>query len=333
MGHGTAGARRRTRRGAARRALPALAAVALLAGCGLGLGGHHTKDPTPKPRITPRRDAFVGFYSPEAGSLVGTGTILSVRFNRTITDRAAVERHITVTARPAAAVTGHWFGARRLDLRPARYWRPGSRVTLHLRLRGVRGAPNTYGSQAKDVTFTIGRDQRSTADAATHTLTVLRDGRLLRTLPMTAGSPQHTTYNGIMVIAEKYLRTRMNSRTVGFGGEYDIPDVPHAMRLTDSGTFVHGNYWSPADVFGAENVSHGCIGLLDTRGPARTPAGDDGRDGSDGGGTPAGWFFARSLIGDVITVVHSDDRTVSPDNGMSGWNLDWTAWRSGSALR
>jgi len=38
----------------------------------------------------------------------------------------------------------------------------------------------------------------------------------------------------------------MNGRTVGFGGEYDIPDVPHAMRLTTSGTFVHGNYWSPS---------------------------------------------------------------------------------------
>ena len=38
--------------------------------------------------------------------------------------------------------------------------------------------------------------------------------------------------------------TRMNSQTVGFGGEYDIPDVPHAMKLTDSGTFLHGNYWA-----------------------------------------------------------------------------------------
>ena len=39
--------------------------------------------------------------------------------------------------------------------------------------------------------------------------------------------------------------TRMNGDTVGFGGEYDIPDVPHAMRLTTSGTFLHGNYWAP----------------------------------------------------------------------------------------
>jgi peptide/nickel transport system substrate-binding protein len=51
-----------------------------------------------------------------------------------------------------------------------------------------------------------------------------------------------------MVIAEKDQTTRMNGATVGFTdndgkGEYDIPDVPHAMRLSSSGTFIHGNYW------------------------------------------------------------------------------------------
>ncbi len=93
----------------------------------------------------------------------------------------------------------------------------------------------------------------------------------------------------------------VSRRTVGFGGEYDIPDVPHAVRLTDSGTFLHGNYWSPADTFGRENVSHGCVGLRDVKG--------------GGSETPAGWFFDRSLIGDVVEVVGSDDAVVAPDNG------------------
>ncbi|MFC4030805.1 Ig-like domain-containing protein [Streptomyces polygonati] len=335
MADRTADAGRRALGAAARRLMALAAAASLLVGCGVGLGGHDAKDDRVARGTAPPRDGFIGFFTPEAGSVVGTGMILSLRFNRTITDRAAVERRITVTARPAVTVAGHWFGSRRLDLRPADYWRPGSRVTLHLRLRGVRGAPNTYGGQSKDVTFTIGRDQRSTADAASHTLTVRRDGQLLRTLPMTAGAPDHTTYNGIMVISEKYARTRMNGRTVGFGGEYDIPDVPHAMRLTDSGTFVHGNYWSPPDVFGTDNVSHGCIGLRDVRDPGEA-AGQDDPDDPDrvfGGRTPAGWFFDRSMVGDVITVTGSDDRTVAAGNGMGGWNLGWSAWRSGSALR
>ena len=47
-----------------------------------------------------------------------------------------------------------------------------------------------------------------------------------------------------MVISEKLPVTRMNGETVGYGGEYDIKDVPHAIRLTTSGTFIHGNYWA-----------------------------------------------------------------------------------------
>jgi lipoprotein-anchoring transpeptidase ErfK/SrfK len=263
--------------------------------------------------------AFIGFYEPENGDTVGTGMIVSLRFNRPVADRAAVERAVAVTARPAVRVLGHWFGSQRLDLRPQDYWKPGAKVTLALRLRDVEGAPGVYGTQSKDVHFTIGRDQRSTVDAEAHTMTVRRGGDVLRTLPVSAGAPAHTTYDGVMVIAEKLAITRMDGSTVGFGGEYDIPDVPHAMRLTDSGTFVHGNYWGAPGVFGNINTSHGCIGLQDVKG--------------GGTGTPAGWFFTHSLVGDPIRVVNSHDRTVAADNGMSGWNLSWRQWTAGSALR
>jgi lipoprotein-anchoring transpeptidase ErfK/SrfK len=301
-------------------AVALLLVAALATGCGSGAGADSKDARAAAVRTTAPRDTFIGYFSPEKDSTVGAGMIISLRFNRTITDRAAVERGITATADPAVRVAAHWFGDRRLDLRPADYWRAGTRVTLHLRLRNVQGAPGSYGIQAKDVSFTIGRDQRSTADAAAHTMTVYRDGKVFRTLPITAGSPQHTTYNGVMVIAEKYVRTRMNGRTVGFGGEYDIPDVPHAMRLTTSGTFVHGNYWSPRGVFGTSNVSHGCIGLRDTK------------SGTAPEQTPAAWFYEESLIGDPVQVVGSQDRTVAPDNGLSGWNLSWAQWLSGSAL-
>jgi hypothetical protein len=49
--------------------------------------------------------------------------------------------------------------------------------------------------------------------------------------------------------------------------------------------------------------------------------------------TPAGWFFDRSLIGDVVEVVNSQDKTVAPDNGLGGWNMDWKAWKAGGAVK
>ena len=258
---------------------------------------------------------FIGYVSPENRSTVGTGMIVSLEFNRAIEDRAAVERAVHVTSQPPVEIRPHWFGGGRLDFRPEHYWEPGTRVTVALRLRDVEGAPGVYGLQYKTFSFTVGRSQVSLVDAAAHTMQVRRDGELLATVPITAGAPRTTTYNGKMVVTEMLEVTRMNSRTVGFGGEYDIPDVPHALRLTDSGTFLHGNYWAP-DAPGRVNVSHGCVGLRDVKGGS-----------SD---TPAGWFFDRSLVGDVVEVVHSDDKKVAPDNGLGGWNMSWKQWKAGS---
>ncbi|WP_240969132.1 Ig-like domain-containing protein [Streptomyces sp. HNM0575] len=267
-------------------------------------------------KAQPRR--FIGFFTPEHRQTVGTGMILSIRFNRPIIERAAVERGIRVSASPPVKVAPHWFGTSRVDFRPEEFWEPGTRVTLDLRLRGVRAAPDVYGVQHKRVHFTVGRDQRSVVDARRHTMTVTRNGRVVETLPVTTGSAKNPTYAGDMVISEKFKVTRMNARTVGFGGEYDIDDVPHAMRLTDSGTFLHGNYWASKRTFGRANVSHGCIGLRDRKG------GDPG--------SPAGAFFRDSLTGDVITVKNSGERTVAPGNGLSGWNMGWSQWTAGSAL-
>ena len=263
-------------------------------------------------------ERFIGYVTPEDRSTVGTGMIVSLEFNREIENRAAVERAIRVEAKPAVAIRPHWFGKDRVDFRPETYWKTGTKVTVDLRLRDVEGAPGVYGLQYKSFSFTVGRSQVSLVDAAAHTMQVRRDGDLLATVPITAGAPKTTTYNGKMVVTEMLEVTRMNSRTVGFGGEYDIPDVPHAMRLTDSGTFLHGNYWAPSS-FGNTNVSHGCVGLKDVKGGS-----------SD---TPAGWFFDRSLIGDVIEVVHSNDKKVAPDNGLGGWNMGWKEWKAGGAVK
>ncbi|WP_329123100.1 L,D-transpeptidase [Streptomyces sp. NBC_01465] len=261
---------------------------------------------------------FIGYFKPENNSTVGTGMIVSFDFNRSVENRAAVERAIRVTSQPPVDVVGHWFGDRRLDFRPEQYWKPGTKVSIDMRLRDVQAATGVYGIQQKTVGFTVGRSQVSTVDADAHTMTVRRDGKVLQTLPVTAGAPSRTTYNGKMVVSELYDVTRMNGQTVGFGGEYDIPDVPHAMRLTNSGTFLHGNYWASSGTFGSANTSHGCVSLRDVKGGS-----------SD---TPAGWFFDRTLVGDVVEVINSHDKTVAPDNGLGGWNLDWGQWKAGSAL-
>ncbi|MEU8570031.1 Ig-like domain-containing protein [Streptomyces pathocidini] len=261
------------------------------------------------------KNTFIGYFTPENGQTVGVGMPLSIRFSRGITDPEAVEQAIKVTAEPSVPIEGHWFGNDRLDFRPEKYWARGTKVTLSLNLDGVEGRPGVYGKQAKEVAFTIGRSQVSTVDAKKKTMTVVRDGKVIKTIPITSGAPATTTYNGQMVISEKHKVTRMNGDTVGFGGEYDIKDVPHAMRLSTSGTFIHGNYWAGSWTFGRANVSHGCVGLEDSRG-ARNK------------GTPAAWFYDRSIIGDVVIVKNSKDKQIKPDNGLNAWNMDWDEWKA-----
>ncbi|AYN40872.1 hypothetical protein D9753_20520 [Streptomyces dangxiongensis] len=265
-------------------------------------------------------NSFIGTYTPDSGTTVGVGMPVSFTFDKAITDKKAVQSHIAVNSSSGQQVVGHWFGDRRLDFRPQEYWKAGSKVTMKVDLDGVEGAKGVYGVQKKNVSFSVGRSQVSTVDAGTQTMTVVRDGKTFRSVPISAGSAQHTTYNGQMVVSEKFVQTRMNGSTVGFGGEYDIADVPHAMRLTSSGTFIHGNYWYDKGnpPFGREGTSHGCVGLADVQGAQ--------------GATSAKWFYDNTLVGDVVIVKNSPDATVAPDNGLNGWNMSWSAWTAGSAV-
>ncbi|MGW7384467.1 L,D-transpeptidase [Streptomyces sp. NPDC054794] len=263
--------------------------------------------------VSPAND-FIGHLSPLDGSTVGVGMPVRFDFGRAIINKAAVESRIQVSSSSGQRVVGHWFNDHRLDFRPENYWKPGSTVTVGLTLQGVQ----------KTVTFKIGRSQISTVDAKTKRMTVVRGSKTIKTIPISSGSPEHPTYNGQMVISEKFSHVHMNGASVGLTKkdgkpEYDISAVPHAMRLTASGTFIHGNYWGADSVFGKVNTSHGCVGLKDVRG-----GGDDK--------LPAAWFFDNSMIGDVVIVKNSQDKsTLSPDNGLGDWNMPWSEWVAGSA--
>ncbi|MFK0291773.1 Ig-like domain-containing protein [Streptomyces sp. NPDC090442] len=261
--------------------------------------------------------SFIGSFTPDNGKTVGVGMPVSFNFDKSISNRKEVQSHITVTSSSGQQVVGHWFGDRRLDFRPEDYWKAGSKVTMKIDLDGVKGGQGITGVQSKTVSFTIGRSQVSTVDMNTQMMTIKQDGKVVKTIPISGGSADHPTYNGQMVISEKYEQTRMDGSTVGFGGEYDIKDVPHAMRLSSSGTFIHGNYWGSPSIFGHSGTSHGCVGLQDNKG--------------GGGSTPAKWFYENSLVGDVVIVQNSKDKTVQPDNGLNGWNMSWSQWTAGSA--
>ncbi|BFV61053.1 Ig-like domain-containing protein [Kitasatospora sp. CMC57] len=261
--------------------------------------------------LTPTKDAGT-HDNIDDGQAYGVGMIVSVSFDKAVKEKDAVLKGITVEASDGTVVKGHWFGDRRLDFRPEKYWTPGTKVTVHRRLSSVETAPGVYGGKDRDEPFTIGRSQISTVDLSAHRMTVERDGQVADTVPVTGGKSGFDTWSGVMVAEAMEGTTRMTSHGVtaaGSGDEYDLV-VPHAIRLTDTGTYVHGNYWSGS--IGAANGSHGCIGVQDVEG------------GSDS--SRAGKFYKSTIVGDVVKVVNSKGDTVAPDNGLSGWNVPWGSW-------
>ncbi|MET8684800.1 Ig-like domain-containing protein [Streptomyces sp. NPDC004732] len=292
----------------------AVAVAALAAGATYGieaLGAEAKPKPAAQPKVTkptlpaPKPvEAFTANLSVRDGSSYGAGMPVSIKFNQPVKDQQRVRESIKVTSDSGREIRGRWFSTQRLDFRPQTYWKAGERVT-------VKGATD------EPVTFTVSRRQVSTVDVEAKTMTVERDGKVLKRVPISAGSDEHPTYNGAMVVSERLEETRMSGDSVGLVDEdgkpeYDIPDVPHAMRLTNSGTFIHGNYWANRQQYGKFNTTHGCIGMFDAR----------ERDQE----THGKWFFENSMIGDVVEVKNSADETVKPDNGLNSWNSSWNEW-------
>lgn len=73
-------------------------------------------------------------------------------------------------------------------------------------------------------------------------VTLERDGRTVKSIPITAGDPAKTpTWSGKMPLMAKEGTIRMKASSVGLTG-YDQP-VQKSMRLTVSGTFAHQAEW------------------------------------------------------------------------------------------
>jgi lipoprotein-anchoring transpeptidase ErfK/SrfK len=262
--------------------------------------------------LTPAKTMHVVDNIADGNPTYGVGQVIRVQFSQPVTDKAAAEQAITVEASDGSQVKGHWFaGDTWLDLRPQSFWKPGTKVTVHRRTKDVALAAGVYGDSDLDETFTIGRSKVSTVDARAHMMTVVEDGVPTQNVPITAGSDLNPSWNGTMVVFEKDRMVHMDSKTTTVKGDAYVADDPHDLKITDTGSYVHGNpnAWSAA---GHSNISHGCVGLPDT------PTGDDS--------SPAGKYWADSILGDVVIVHNSVGGQVAPDNGFGDWNVDWSNW-------
>jgi lipoprotein-anchoring transpeptidase ErfK/SrfK len=229
-------------------------------------------------------------FNPVSGSMVGVGEPIIINFARPIADKPMAEQAIHISSSPPVPGKFYWMTPSQVRWRPISFW--PAHATVHVDAAGTISD------------FRTGDQLIATADDATHTLTVTRNGTVEKTIPMSMGMAAggHQTPNGTYYVLDKKAKVVMDSSTYGVPVNstwgYKV-DVQNAVQFDNSGDFVHSAPWSVADQ-GKRDVSHGCINISPSN---------------------AQWFFDNFGAGDPIVVKNSTGGTYSKNDGSNDWQL------------
>jgi lipoprotein-anchoring transpeptidase ErfK/SrfK len=176
------------------------------------------------------------------------------------------------------------------------------------KLFGVDYGGGSWGRSDVSSTFTIGRAQIVKADANSHRLIVMRDGKQVADYPASYGlgtDPERNTRSGIHVVNEKFTDKRMVSQRY----DYDLVEK-WAVRMSNNGEFIHANP-ETTGVQGSSNVTHGCVNLSIDNAKA---------------------YYDSALYGDPVEVTGTPVKLASRDGDIWDWTLSWDQWKALSAL-
>jgi lipoprotein-anchoring transpeptidase ErfK/SrfK len=226
-------------------------------------------------------------FNPLNGSMVGVARPIYINFARPIANRQLAQDAVHVSSVPAVPGKFYWASDTQLRWRPLNFWPANTVVNID--------AGGTKSS------FHTGDALVATADNATHQMTITRNGTVVQTYPMSMGKTGHDTPNGTYYVLERFPSIVMDSATYGVPSTsaqgYKLT-VQNAVRIDNSGNFVHSAPWSVADQ-GKRNVSHGCINLSAAN---------------------AQWFYDNFGSGDPVIVKNSVGTYTQPD-GAQDWQV------------
>jgi lipoprotein-anchoring transpeptidase ErfK/SrfK len=224
-------------------------------------------------------------FNPLNGSMVGVAKPIYINFARPIANRPLAQDAVHISSVPPVPGKFYWASDTQLRWRPLAFWPANTVVNID--------AGGTKSS------FRTGDSLVATADNATHQMTITRNGKVVQTYPMSMGKSGHDTPNGTYYVLERFPSIVMDSATYGVPSTaaqgYKLT-VQNAVRIDNSGNFVHSAPWSVGDQ-GKRNVSHGCINLA----PAA-----------------AQWFYDNFGSGDPVVVKNSVGTYSQPD-GAQDW--------------
>ncbi|MBX7456301.1 L,D-transpeptidase family protein [Mycolicibacterium sp. 3033] len=252
------------------------------------------------------------YVLPNEGEVVGVGQPVAVRFDENIPNRLAAQRAITVKTTPEVEGAFYWLSNREVRWRPAEYWKPGTKVEVEVDTYGVDLGDGLFGQENVSTSFTVGDQMITTVDDSTKTLTVRRNGEVIKSMPVSMGKNSTPTNNGAYIVGDRRSHMVMDSSTYGVPVESPNgyrTEVDWATQISYSGIYVHAAPWSVGSQ-GYSNVSHGCINVSTSNGK---------------------WFYDNAKRGDIVEIVNTVGSTLPGTDGLGDWNVPWEQWQAGNA--
>ena len=254
-----------------------------------------------------------GAFQLADGQTVGVAVPIIIQFDAPITDKAAVEKALTVTTNPPVEGSWAWLpdeaqGAR-IHYRSREYYPAGATVNVDAKLYGLPFGDGAYGADDISLKIQIGRRQVVKAEVSSHRIQVVRDEGVIMDFPCSYGEAdkaRNVTRNGIHVVSEKYSDFYMSNPAAGYSNIHER----WAVRISNNGEFIHANPAS-SGAQGNTNVTNGCINLS---------TGD------------AQQYYQSAIYGDPVEVTGSSIQLSYSDGDIWDWAVDWDTWVAMSAL-
>jgi lipoprotein-anchoring transpeptidase ErfK/SrfK len=259
-----------------------------------------------KPSKVVRVSSFLG-----ENQVVGVGMPIIVQFGRAVPEeyRDDVQRRLFVQSTPQQEGIWRWISPTEVHYRPKTFWKAGTKVSYKMQTGGLPMGDDYYGRADVTVDIKIGPSFIMSVDNKTKQMTVTKDGKVIKTIPVSLGKKQTPSASGTMVIIEKQRKTIFDTMDdPNPANRYRTP-IDFAQRLTWSGQFIHSAPWSEGKQ-GRVNVSHGCVNVSEAMGA---------------------WLFGQTRIGDPITVKNTEEK-LQNGNGWTDWNMSWDEYVKGSAI-
>ena len=157
---------------------------------------------------------------PDSKVCIGMPVVLT--FDVPVKDKKEFQKNLEVTSSPAQTGTWRWFSDTQVRFRPAKYWKPGTKVTVRATLNGVKAGRGVYGQKSTATSFRVGRSLVTKINLASDVAKVYRNGKLVRTIYVSGGKPGWQTRSGIKLIMAKQTNKKMTNEMIGAKEDYTL---------------------------------------------------------------------------------------------------------------